>query len=62
MVNVTVTDLGTTYQVGFKEGTLAFWDKHNEMKLFNVLQFHVHAPSEHTIDGKNYDIELHIVH
>jgi carbonic anhydrase len=22
----------------------------------------MHSPSEHTIDGKNYDLEFHIVH
>ena len=22
----------------------------------------MHAPSEHTIDGKNYDLEIHLVH
>jgi len=27
-----------------------------------LLQFHIHAPSEHTIDGKHYDAELHLVH
>jgi carbonic anhydrase len=26
------------------------------------VQFHFHSPSEHTIDGKEYDLELHIVH
>lgn len=25
-------------------------------------QFHVHAPSEHTIKGQSYPLELHIVH
>ena len=32
-------------------------------KGFNKpLQFHFHAPSEHTVEGKNYPLELHIVH
>lgn len=25
------------------------------------LQFHMHTPSEHTVDGKQYPLELHIV-
>jgi carbonic anhydrase len=31
-------------------------------KTFNSLQFHWHHPSEHTVDGKYLDVELHIVH
>lgn len=29
---------------------------------FTALQFHFHAKSEHTIDGKRYDFEMHTVH
>jgi len=29
---------------------------------FNALQFHFHTGSEHTIDGKRHDFEMHIVH
>jgi carbonic anhydrase len=29
---------------------------------FKVAQFHVHSPSEHQIDGKNMDLEMHFVH
>lgn len=30
---------------------------------FEVLQFHFHTPSEHTLDGgANYPVEMHIVH
>lgn len=29
---------------------------------YNPLQFHVHAPSEHTFNGEQFDMELHIVH
>ena len=29
---------------------------------FSPLQFHFHAPSEHSVDGKLYDAEMHIVH
>ena len=29
---------------------------------FNVLEFHLHSLSEHTIDGVHFDLEMHIVH
>jgi len=31
-------------------------------KDYKLLQFHYHAKSEHTIDGKYYPIEVHFVH
>jgi carbonic anhydrase len=29
---------------------------------YRLVQFHVHAPSEHTVDGVSHDLELHLVH
>ncbi|MCX7759766.1 MAG: carbonic anhydrase family protein [Hydrogenothermaceae bacterium] len=31
-------------------------------KAYQLIQFHFHSPSEHTIKGKNYPMELHLVH
>ena len=31
-------------------------------EIFNGLQFHFHAKSEHTIDGEYMDLEMHTVH
>jgi len=31
-------------------------------KDYKLLQFHYHAPSEHTIDGKQFPLEVHFVH
>jgi len=41
---------------------MVFWDANSNIKMFAPLQFHIHAPSEHTFNGKHYDLELHIVH
>lgn len=29
---------------------------------YNLLQFHYHSPSEHTVDGVRYPLEVHFVH
>ena len=29
---------------------------------YRLLQYHFHAPSEHTLDGEPYDVEAHLVH
>jgi carbonic anhydrase len=29
---------------------------------YRLLQFHFHSPSEHTINGKRFPLELHLVH
>jgi carbonic anhydrase len=29
---------------------------------FDLKQFHFHAPSEHTVDGEHYPMEMHLVH
>ena len=31
-------------------------------EIYRLLQFHFHSPSEHTLDGKSYPMELHLVH
>jgi carbonic anhydrase len=31
-------------------------------KKFSLVQTHFHSPSEHTINGKNYPMEAHLVH
>jgi len=33
-----------------------------EGKRYNLLQFHYHSPSEHTVDGKYFPLEVHHVH
>ena len=31
-------------------------------KSYALVQFHFHAPSEHTVDGKHFPMEMHFVH
>ena len=30
--------------------------------VYTLIQYHFHAPSEHTIAGRHFDLELHLVH
>lgn len=36
-------------------------DETEKTKQFTPLQLHFHAPSEHTFNGKHFDLEMHIV-
>lgn len=51
-------DNGHTVQVNFPAGRMMKVGG----KKFELLQFHYHTGSEHTIDGKRYPLELHLVH
>ena len=42
--------------------TIGLFDKYIKQATLYGLQFHFHAPSEHSIDGKLLDLEMHIVH
>jgi len=44
---------GTVLKEQFPDGTT---------DQFNALQLHFHAPSEHSVDGTLYPMEMHIVH
>mmetsp|Transcript_41130 Transcript_41130/g.30245 ORF Transcript_41130/g.30245 Transcript_41130/m.30245 type:complete len:119 (+) Transcript_41130:213-569(+) len=46
-------DMGHMQVVNFQDGT---------KRSYHLLQFHMHSPSEHTINGLHYDAEMHIVH
>jgi carbonic anhydrase len=53
-----VKDNGHTYQVDLEPGSSIVIDG----ERYNLLQFHVHAPSEHTVAGEQYAMEVHLVH
>lgn len=56
-------NLGKTLQINdVGAGWLTAWDENEEMRVSSLLQYHMHAPSEHTVDGELYDLEFHFVH
>jgi len=54
----TVVDNGHTLQVSLAAGSSIVIDDHQ----YDLVQFHVHTPSEHTIAGEKYPLEVHLVH
>jgi carbonic anhydrase len=53
-----IKDNGHTYQVDLEPGSSIVIDG----ERYNLLQFHVHAPSEHKVAGEQYAMEVHLVH
>jgi carbonic anhydrase len=49
---------GHTIQVDYDKGSSIRIDG----ERYDLLQFHFHTPSEHTIEGSSYPMELHLVH
>ena len=47
---------------GFGEKTVELKDINGDKSEYELLQFHWHAPSEHKLNGKQYDAEAHFVH
>lgn len=62
MDNVTITDLYYTYEITLNDGVLVYFDEEGEKHFFNIEEIVFHAPSEHTFDGENYDLEMQIIH
>ncbi len=57
-----VCDMGNTLQVNGAFSKLLGTDVDGGVYEYEAVQFHFHAPAEHTIRGEFYDLELHIVH
>lgn len=55
-------NLGVTYKTYGNWSTVYASDFDGDVYGFDASQFHFHAPSEHTINGVYYDMEMHIVH
>lgn len=55
---VNIINNGHTIQVNYDTGSYIEVDG----ARYDLLQFHFHAPSEHSINGKLADAEVHLVH
>ena len=65
------TNNGHTVQVGIKPeeatnvnmfSSMVSPDVYGGPEVFDGQQFHFHSGSEHTVDGKRFDLEMHTVH
>lgn len=54
----TIIDNGHTGQVNLAPGSSIEIDNHT----YELVQFHTHTPSEHTIAGEHFPLEVHLVH
>jgi carbonic anhydrase len=57
-VTETTADNGHTVQLTAGSGETTVIDG----TAYHLQQMHFHAPSEHTVEGKRYPVELHFVH
>lgn len=55
---VDVLNNGHTIQVDYDEGSTIEMDG----AAYELVQYHFHAPSEHTLNGLHYPMEMHLVH
>ena len=57
-IPLTILNNGHTIQVNSIAGNLIQVDGEE----FELLQFHFHHPSEHTVEGESFPMEMHFVH
>lgn len=56
--NLPLINNGHTVQINYATGSwLSIGDS-----AYQLAQFHFHTPSEHTLAGKSYPLEIHLVH
>lgn len=53
-----IVNNGHSIQVNCEPGSTVMVDG----ETYELVQFHFHAPSEHTVKGQFYDMEMHLVH
>lgn len=55
--SLSLSNNGHTLKVNLTKSSLAIGNE-----KYSLLQYHIHAPSEHVINGKTYPLEIHFVH
>ena len=50
------------YKTDVKHGELILNLFDGKKQLFKPMSFKIHAPSEHTLNGKHFDAELQLLH
>lgn len=60
--SLTTVKYADTIQTTLTSGGFTKTYPNGHSSEFAAAQFHMHSPSEHTVDGKFYDMELHVVH
>ena len=55
---LTIFNNGHTVQVNYDGGSEIVYNE----RAFSLAQFHVHHPSEHTLNGEAFPLEVHFVH
>ncbi|MCA9913689.1 MAG: carbonic anhydrase family protein [Anaerolineae bacterium] len=58
LIPMAIFNHGRAIQVNAASGNRIIY----EDKAYDLIQFHFHKPSEHTINGEMYEMELHLVH
>ena len=53
-----VSNTGRTFQVNVDKGSSLSFDG----KRYDLQEFHFHTPSEHTLDGRTYPLEIQFAH
>lgn len=55
---IQILNNGHTIHLSYSPGSYIDWGN----EKYELIQFHFHSPSEHQVNGKHYDMEVHLVH